>query len=101
MEVDVTLDKPLPGSAATAATATEPERLVTLENDVVRIVMTTHGARMKELFLKKYAAPWKTAPNIVWHWDSLWGSSGASTPATTGGGTTTRVNLIDAPEAGL
>jgi YidC/Oxa1 family membrane protein insertase len=101
MEVDVTLDKPLPGSAVTTAMATEPERLVTLENDVVRIVMTTHGARMKELFLKKYAEPWKSAPNIVWHWNSLWGSSGASTPATTRGGTTTRVNLVEVSEAGL
>jgi YidC/Oxa1 family membrane protein insertase len=101
MEVDVTLDKPLPGSAPVAALTTEPERLVTLENDVVRIVMTTQGARIKELFLKKYAAPWKTAPNIVWHWDSLWSSSGASAPATTRGGIAERVNLIEASEAGL
>jgi len=101
MEVDVTLDKPLLGSAPTAAAASEPERLVTLENDVVRIVMTTRGARIQELFLKKYAAPWKTAPNLVWRWDYLWGSSGASTPATTRGGTTTRVNLVEASEAGL
>ena len=49
MEVDVTLDKPVPGSAPTAAVTTEPERLVTLENDVVRMVMTTQGARIKEL----------------------------------------------------
>jgi YidC/Oxa1 family membrane protein insertase len=101
MEVDVTLDKPSPGSTPTVAVATEPERLVTLENEVVRIVMTTQGARIKELFLKKYAAAWKTAPNIVWHWDSLWGSSGASTPATPRDSTITWVNLVDASEAGL
>ena len=66
MEVDVTLDKPGLRSAPTAATSPEPERLVTVENDLVRIVMTTRGARIKELLLKKYAAPWKSPPNIVW-----------------------------------
>jgi YidC/Oxa1 family membrane protein insertase len=101
MEVDVALDKPRVGSAPTAAAATEPERLVTLENDVVRVVMTTRGARIKELFLKKYAAPWKTDPNLVWHWDYLWGSSRASAPATMGGGNTTHVNLVETSEAGL
>jgi YidC/Oxa1 family membrane protein insertase len=101
MEVDVTLDKPRPGSAPTAAAATGPERLVTLENDIVRIVMTTQGARIKELFLKKYAGPWKTAPNLVWQWDYLWGSSGASTPATTRRGNPPLVNLVESAEAGL
>jgi len=101
MEVDVTLDKPLPGTAPTAAEATGPERLVTLENDVVRIVMTTQGARIKELFLKKYAAPWKTAPNLVWHWNSLWSNTGASTPTATRSGSTIQVNLVEASEAGL
>jgi len=81
MEVDVTLDKPGLSSAPTAATSLEPERLVTVENDLVRMVMTTRGARIKELLLKKYAAPWKSPPNIVWHWDSLWRSSGATTLA--------------------
>jgi len=84
-----------------AAVTTESERLVTLENDVVRMVMTTQGARIKELLLKKYAAPWKTAPNIVWHWNSLWGNTAASSPATTRSGNTTLVNLVEASEAGL
>jgi len=101
MEVDITLDKSRLGTAPTAPEAPEPERLVTLDNDVVRIVMTSQGARIKELFLKKYAGPWKTTPNIVWHWDSLWGRSGAGTPATTRGGSTTQVNLVEASEAGL
>jgi YidC/Oxa1 family membrane protein insertase len=101
MEVDVTVDKPSLGSARATATATEPERLVTLENDVVRIVMTTRGARIKELLLKKYAAPWKSAPNLVWRWDYLWGSSGASAPATMRSGNTALVNLVEASEAGL
>ena len=43
MEVDVTLDKPGLRSAPTAATSSEPERLVTVENDLVRMVMTTEG----------------------------------------------------------
>jgi YidC/Oxa1 family membrane protein insertase len=100
MDVGVTLDKSRLGPAPTATEANEPERLVTLENDLVRIVMTTHGARIQELFLKKYEGPWKTTPNIVWHWDSLWGNSGASVPAAHG----TRdslVNLIDSTQAGL
>jgi YidC/Oxa1 family membrane protein insertase len=74
---------------------------VTVENDVVRIVMTTRGARIKELLLKKYAAPWKSPPNIVWHWDYLWGSSGASTLARGRGGNDARVNLVEASEAAL
>ena len=101
MEVDVTLDKPGLRSAPTAATSPEPERLVTVENDLVRVVMTTRGARMKELLLKKYAAPWKRPPNIVWQWDYLWGSSGASTLALGRGGSDARVNLVEASEAGL
>jgi YidC/Oxa1 family membrane protein insertase len=101
MEVDVTLDKPGLSPAATAATSPEPERLVTVENDLVRIVMTTRGARIKELLLKKYAAPWKSPPNIVWHWDSLWGSSGASTLGLGRGGNEARVNLVEASEAAL
>ena len=101
MEVDVTLDKPGFRSAPTATTSPEPERLVTVENDLVRIVMTTRGARIKELLLKKYAAPWKSPPNLVWRWDYLWGSSGASTLATGRGGNDARVNLVEASEAGL
>ena len=93
MEVDVTLDKPWSGSAPTAATSSEPERLVTVENDLVRMVMTTRGARIKELLLKKYAAPWKSPPNLVWRWDYLCG--GASTPATGRGGNDARVNLVE------
>jgi YidC/Oxa1 family membrane protein insertase len=101
MEVDVTLDKPGLRSAPTAATSSEPERLVTIENDLVRMVMTTRGARIKELLLKKYAAPWKSPPNIVWRWDYLWGSSGASTLAIGRGGSEARVNLVEASDAGL
>jgi YidC/Oxa1 family membrane protein insertase len=101
MEVDVSLDKPRPGAAPTAAAAIEPERLVTMENDVVRIVMTTRGARIQELFLKKFAGSWKSAPNLVWHWDYLWGSSGASTPATMRGSSAPAVNLVEAAEVGL
>jgi YidC/Oxa1 family membrane protein insertase len=101
MEVDVTLDKPGQSSAPTAATPSEPERLVTVENDLVRMVMTTRGARIKELLLKKYAAPWKSPPNIVWRWDYLWGSSGAATPAVGRGGDGARVNLVEASEAAL
>jgi YidC/Oxa1 family membrane protein insertase len=99
-EVDVTLDKPRLGSIPTAGVPTEPERLVTLENDLLRIVMSTRGARIQALYLKKYAAPWKTAPNLVWRWDYLWGSSGASAPATVRGATAALVNLIEASEAG-
>jgi YidC/Oxa1 family membrane protein insertase len=101
MEVDVTLDKSGLKSAPTAPTSPEPERLVTVENDLVRIVMTTRGARIKELLLKKYAAPWPSPPNIVWRWDYLWGSSGASTLASRPGGSQARVNLVEASEAGL
>ncbi len=101
MEVDVTLDKPGLSSAPTAATSPEPERLVTVENDLVRMVMTTRGARIKELLLKKYAAPWKSPPNIVWHWDSLWRSSGAATLAMGRGGNEARVNLVEVSEEGL
>jgi YidC/Oxa1 family membrane protein insertase len=101
MEVDVSIDKPRIGSSPTAILPTTSERLVTLENDVLRIVMTTRGARIKELLLKKYAAPWKTAPNLVWRWDFLWGSSAARTPATARGGDTNLVNLVDASAAEL
>jgi YidC/Oxa1 family membrane protein insertase len=101
MEVDVTLDKPGSQSAPTAPAASEPERLVTIENDVLRMVMTTRGAAIKELRLKKYAAPWKTAPNLVWRWDYLWGSSSASAPTTVRGADGDRVNLVDAAAAGL
>jgi YidC/Oxa1 family membrane protein insertase len=98
MEVDVTLDKP---GQTSAATPSEPERLVTVENDLVRMVMTTRGARIKELLLKKYAAPWKSPPNIVWRWDYLWGSSSATTLAAGRGGDGARVNLVEASEAAL
>jgi YidC/Oxa1 family membrane protein insertase len=101
MEIDVNLDKPGLRSAPTVTTSPEPERLVTLESDLVRIVMTTRGARIKELLLKKYAAPWQTPPNIVWHWDSLWGKSGASMLATVRDGNGARVNLVEASEVGL
>jgi YidC/Oxa1 family membrane protein insertase len=101
MEVDVTLDKPGFRSAPPALPGTEPERLVTVENDLVRMVMSTRGARIKELLLKKYAAPWKSPPNIVWRWDYLWGSSGASTLGMGSGGNTERVNLVEASAAGL
>jgi YidC/Oxa1 family membrane protein insertase len=101
MEVDVTLDKPGFRSAPTAASSPGVERLVTLENDLVRIVMTTRGARIRELLLKKYAAPWKSPPNMVWRWDYLWGSSGASTLATVSDGSSAQVNLVEASEAGL
>src|SRR5262249_25452316 len=101
MEVGVTLDKPGLKPVAMAATAPEPERLVTVENDLVRLVMTTRGARIKELLLKKYAGPWKAAPNLVWRWDYLWGSSGASTMAPVRGGNGALVNLVEASEAGL
>jgi YidC/Oxa1 family membrane protein insertase len=101
MEVDVTLDKPGLRSAPTATASPEPERLVTVENDLVRMVMTTRGARIKELLLKKYAAPWRSPPNLVWRWDYLWGSTGASTLATGRGSNDARVNLVEASEAGL
>ena len=101
MEVDVTLDKPGFRSAPPAVTGSEPERLVTVENDLVRMVMSTRGARIKELLLKKYAAPWKSPPNIAWRWDYLWGSSGASMLATGHGNNDERVNLVDASAAGL
>jgi YidC/Oxa1 family membrane protein insertase len=64
-------------------------------------VMTTRGARIKELLLKKYAAPWKSPPNIVWRWDYLWGSSSATTLAAGRGGDGARVNLVEASEAAL
>jgi YidC/Oxa1 family membrane protein insertase len=101
MEVDVSIDKPRIGSAPTAVVPTTPERLVTLENDVLRIVMTTRGARIKGLFLKKYAAPWKTAPNIVWRWDYLWGGGGASVSTPARETNDTLMNLVDASAAEL
>jgi YidC/Oxa1 family membrane protein insertase len=96
LAVTMAVEKPRPAAAST--TAEQPERDVVLENDVVRLVMTTRGARIKELLLKKYAGPWQTAPNIVWRWEYLWG--GASTPQ----GAALRspyVNLIDAPPHAL
>jgi YidC/Oxa1 family membrane protein insertase len=101
MEVDVSIDKPRIGSAPTAALPTTSERLVTLENDVLRIVMSTRGARIKELLLKKYAAPWRTAPNLVLRWDYLWGSSGPRAPAATRGSNDALMNLVDASAAEL
>jgi len=101
MEVDVSIDKPRIGSAAMAVLPTTSERLVTLENDVLRIVMSTRGARIKELLLKKYAAPWKTAPNLVLGWDSLWGSSGARAPTFARGTNDTLMNLVDTSAAEL
>jgi YidC/Oxa1 family membrane protein insertase len=96
MEVGITLDKPGAGPAPVGTVSTEPERLVTLENDVLRIVMTTRGARIKALLLKKYAAPWKTDPNLVFRLDFLWGSSRASTPTSVRGANDTMMNLVDA-----
>jgi YidC/Oxa1 family membrane protein insertase len=101
VEFDVTLDKPRIGSAPPAPAPPVPERLVTLENDVVRIVMTTRGARIKDLFLKKYAAPWTRAPNIVWRWDYLWGGGSPRTAAAMQAGNTTLVNLVEASETAL
>jgi YidC/Oxa1 family membrane protein insertase len=101
LDVDVTLDKPGFRSTPTAAAASEAERLVTIENDVLRIVMTTRGAHIKELLLKRYAAPWQTAPNLVWRWDYLWGSSSASTAAPLRQADDSLVNLVDASAAGL
>jgi YidC/Oxa1 family membrane protein insertase len=101
MEVDVTLDKPGSGTPAIVPVPDEPERLVTLENDVLRIVMTTRGARIKALFLKKYAAPWRTDPNLVWRWDYLWGSSKASTLTPTRGANEPLMNLVETSEVGL
>lgn len=104
LDVGVTVEKPRPGGAdatATTALALEAERLVVLENDLLRIVMTTRGARIKELQLKKYAASWRTAPNLVWQWGFLWGGN---SPATSASGPAVEgdlVNLIDAPEADL
>ena len=101
IEVDVSIDKPGFRSAPVAVTSPEPERLVTLENDLVRIVMTTRGARINELLLKKYAAPWKSPPNLVFRWDYLWRGSQASTLATGGDGHSGLVNLVDTSAAGL
>jgi YidC/Oxa1 family membrane protein insertase len=101
MEVGITLEKPGASSAVAGTTSAGPERLVTLENDVLRVVMTTQGARIKSLLLKKYAAPWKTDPNIVFRLDYLWGSSKASTPTSVRGANNTMMNLVEASEAGL
>lgn len=101
MEVGVTLEKPGEGPAPAGAVSAEPERLVTLENDVLRIVMSTRGARIKALLLKKYAAPWRTAPNLVWQWDYLWGSSKASVPTPVRGTHDTMMNLVEASGAEL
>jgi YidC/Oxa1 family membrane protein insertase len=100
LEVEVHLDKPGVRSVPAATAPPESERLVTLESDLLRIVMTSRGARIKELLLKKYAAPWKTPPNIVWHWDSLWRKNDASVLAMARGDDK-RVNLVEASEAGL
>jgi YidC/Oxa1 family membrane protein insertase len=101
LDVGVTLAKPGAGAPAPPAAAAAAEQLVTLENDVLRIVMTTRGARIKDLFLKKYTAPWKTAPNIVWHWDYLWGGSPASNPALPRQEGGTMMNLIAGSEESL
>ncbi len=101
MEVGITIEKASLGPAPAPAVASEPEGLVTLENDVVRIVMTTRGARIKELFLKKYGAPWKTAPNLVWRWDYLSGSGKASVFTPVSDANNARVNLVEASEPGL
>ncbi len=101
MELGVTVAKPEVERAATAATTDAPEEAVVLENDLLRISMTTRGARIKELLLKKYAAPWPTAPNIVWRWDFLWGGKGASPSAVLHHGNGALVNLLDAPEEAL
>lgn len=101
MEVGVTLDKPSGSSAMVTTVPDAPERLVTLENDVLRIVMTTRGARIQALLLKKYAAPWRTDPNLVLRLDYLWGSSKANTPAAARSANDTLMNLVATPEAGL
>lgn len=100
LDVAITVEKPRPG-AAPAAPAAQPERSVVLENDLLRLVMTTRGARIKELTLKKYGAPWRTPPNLVWRWDYLWGGSSAATPASVRGTESNGVDLIDAAETEL
>jgi YidC/Oxa1 family membrane protein insertase len=101
MEVDVKLDKPPVRTAQPPETAHETERLVTVENNLIRLVMTTRGARIKELLLKKYAAPWTSPPNLVWYWDSLWRSGGIHPSALDGNGDGARVNLVEASEGAL
>jgi YidC/Oxa1 family membrane protein insertase len=101
MELGVTLEKPLRGATPAAVLQEQPERLVTLENDLMRVVMSTRGARIKQLFLKKYGAPWKTAPNLVWSWDLLWGGGKAGAALPISDADNARVNLIEASEAEL
>lgn len=106
LEMGVTVVKPQGGEAPSVRqppAGSEPrgglaEQLVTLENDLLRIVMTTRGARVKDLLLKKYAAPWQTDPNLVWRWDFLWGGSGARTTPKPRQANATMVNLIAATE---
>jgi hypothetical protein len=50
MEVDVTLDKPGFRSAPTTTISPEPERLITVENDLVRIVMTIAGRASRNCY---------------------------------------------------
>jgi YidC/Oxa1 family membrane protein insertase len=99
LDVSITVEKPRPGAAAVTSAAAE--RSVVLENDLLRLVMTTRGARIKELSLKKYAAPWRTAPNLVWRWDYLWGGSSVAMPPPVRGTESNGVDLIDASETGL
>jgi YidC/Oxa1 family membrane protein insertase len=101
LDVGVTLAKPGAAASPTPVAGMDAERPVILENDLLRIVMTTRGARIKELLLKKYAAPWTTSPNIEFHWNSLWGGSGASTSGPARHGESAVVNLIAAPEDAL
>jgi YidC/Oxa1 family membrane protein insertase len=101
LDVTVAVEKPQPGVSRPPPSAEAPERSVVLENDLLRIVMTTRGARIQELLLKKYAGPWTTAPNIVWRWDYLWGGSSAATPPLARGTEGELVNLIEAPENAL
>jgi YidC/Oxa1 family membrane protein insertase len=101
VDMGVTLAKPSPGTPLTPAATLAPERLITLENDLLRIVMTTRGARIKELLLKRYAAPWKTAPNIVFQWDYLWGGTPARNPALRYAESGALMNLIAAPDEAL
>jgi len=75
LEQRITIAKPQPGEAPPQDVPAGVEQLVALENDLLRIVMTTRGALIRELFLKKYEAPWSTDPNIVWHWAYFWGPS--------------------------
>jgi YidC/Oxa1 family membrane protein insertase len=101
LDVGIGVDKPAPGAPSVAVSTDVAERTVVLENDLLRVVMTTRGARVKEILLKKYRAPWKTAPNLVWRWDYLWGASGVTTPQPLRVTEGDLVNLIEAPETAL